>query len=73
MSVAAFLTQLSSELDQHEKGWRETHVLVLDNCSSHKTQLVRDVLQRAGFPTLFTAPASYLACPVEEIFSLMKK
>ena len=48
-------------------------MLVLDNCTSHKTQLVRDVLQRAGFPTLFTAPASYLACPVEEIFSLMKK
>jgi hypothetical protein len=28
---------------------------------------------KGGFSTLYTAPASYLVCPVEEVFSLIKK
>lgn len=72
-SVSSFLILLSRELDKDDESWRSSHVLVLDNCACHKTQLVRDVLKKAGFPTLFTAPASYLAYPVEQIFSLIKK
>lgn len=72
-SVASFLILLSRELDKDDESWRSNYVLVLDNCACHKTQLVRDVLKKAGFPTLFTAPASYLACSVEQIFSLIKK
>lgn len=64
---------LCRELDQDDKLWRSTHILVLDNCSSHKTKLVREVLKKSGFTTLFTAPASYIACPVEQVFSLIKK
>ena len=72
-SVASFLIDLSCEMDELDSNWRETHVLLLDNCSSHKTNLVREVLKKGRIPTLFTAPASYVACPVEEMFSLVKK
>ncbi len=72
-SVASFFIDLSQELDRKDSGWRSSHILLLDNCTSHKTKLVRDVLKKTGFPTLYTAPASYIACPVEELFSLVKK
>ena len=73
VSVASFLIDLTAELDRDETNWRASHVLLLDNCSSHKTQLVREALKAARFPTLYTAPASYLVCPIEEVFSLVKK
>jgi hypothetical protein len=34
---------------------------------------VRNVLRAAGFSVIFSAPASYLALPVERVFSLIKK
>ena len=46
----------------------------MDNCAAHKTSLVRQVLATAGFQVIFSAPASYLALPVERVvFSLIKK
>jgi hypothetical protein len=35
--------------------------------------MVRKVLAAIGFSVIFSAPASYLALPVERIFSLIKK
>ncbi len=72
-SVSSFFIALARELDCSTPGWRSTHVLVLDNCTSHKTPLVRAVLLAEGFTVLFGAPASYLAMPVERVFALMKK
>jgi transposase len=48
-------------------------VLLLDECSSHKTATTRDVLRRLGYTTIFSAPASYLSAPVEMIFGAMKR
>jgi transposase len=60
------------ELDRDHPDWRETHILMLDNCSSHKTQLMRKIMSSTGFRVLFTAPASYLVPPVEGIFAIIK-
>ncbi len=47
-------------------------MLLLDNFSSHKTQLVRDCISSLKIPTLFSAPASFLAIPVEGVFCNIK-
>jgi hypothetical protein len=59
-------------MDKHQPGWREDYILLLDNCSTHKTPTVRRVLSSIGVPTLFTAPASYACCPVELVFGAIK-
>ena len=73
MSVGSFFVDLISALDASSPDWRATHVLVLDNCASHKTSLVLSVLKAGGFTVIFSAPASYSALPVEGIFGLIKK
>ncbi len=37
MSVAHFSIDLSNEMDLIYDKWRKLHVLLLDNCASHKT------------------------------------
>lgn len=43
VSVAAFIIAMEQELSRIRPSWRETHVVLLDNCASHKTQLMREV------------------------------
>jgi hypothetical protein len=71
-SVAAFFIQLADELTKQRPAWRKDHVLVLDNCSSHKTPMVQEVLLKLGYSILYTAPASYLAMPIELLFAHIK-
>ena len=73
VSVSSFFISLSNELDNDYPMWRENHLLLMGNCPSHKTELVRDVLASEGFRVMFSAPASYLSLPVESIFGLIKK
>ncbi len=73
VSVASYFIALSNELDNVVPNWRESHILLLDNCTSHKTQMMRKVYANGGFKVIFSAPASYLAIPVERIFGLIKK
>lgn len=47
-------------------------MLLLDNCSTHKTATVTALIERLKIPTMFTAPASYLAAPVENFFGALK-
>jgi hypothetical protein len=44
MIVASFMRELSFELDKDYENWRSNHILVLDNCSSHKTLKMREIL-----------------------------
>ena len=71
-SVALFLRRLAEQLDFHLPHWRDDHVLLLDNCPSHKTAMVREVLQKLQVPTIYSAPASFLAIPVEGLFGAIK-
>jgi hypothetical protein len=58
-------------LDCDFPDWRDTHFLLLDNCPNHKTKIMRKVLARVDFKVMFSAPASYLAHPVERIFAFI--
>jgi hypothetical protein len=60
-------------LDSVEHGWRETHVLVLDNMSGHGSEQTRYAIEALRVPTLFTAPASYNVLGVEAIFGVLKR
>ena len=71
-SMAEFLVLLSEQLDYHIADWRDTHVLLLDNCPSHKTAAVKEVLHKLQVPTIYSAPASFLAIPVEGLFGAIK-
>lgn len=71
-SVSAFLLQLSRMLDEAKPQWRSSHILLLDNCPSHKTSNVTKLLNTLKVPTLFSAPASFLVAPVERFFGALK-
>jgi len=71
-SVQAFLIKLAQHLDHHKPDWRSNHVLLLDNCPSHKTKATLEVLDRLQIPTVFSAPASYIVIPVEQLFASIK-
>ncbi len=45
----------------------------MDNCPSHKTQDTLYLLSVLKIPTIFTAPASYLAVPIEGLFAAIKQ
>ena len=71
-SVSAFFVALADHLDHHFSDWRDTHMLLLDNCPSHKTSLTMNTLERLNMPVLFSAPASFKAIPVEGMFGAIK-
>jgi hypothetical protein len=49
VSVSAFFVLLARDLVKLHPDWRKTHVLLLENCSSHKTELARDTNAKLGF------------------------
>jgi hypothetical protein len=69
-SVAAFFVELSKALDHSKPNWRSNHLLLLDNCSTHKTDTVTRLISRLSIPTMYSAPASYLVAPIERLFVL---
>ena len=72
VSVQAFIVGLEEFLTRHNSKWRDSHVLLLDNCASHKTPATLRLLQSLGFPVIFSAPASFLAVPIEGLFAALK-
>jgi transposase len=67
-----FLLSLFTALDISKPQWRKTCVFLLDNASVHKTSFLRKLLRDEGIEVVFTAPASFLVVPVEEVFKHMK-
>lgn len=67
------ITELVSILDIEDDCWRENSVLLLDNCRPHKSKNVQKLLRDLRVPTLFASPYSANQCPVEMIFSQLKK
>ncbi len=70
--MQSFLIDLEKILSRSIPDWRATHFLLLDNFSSHKTTKTKRLLQRLRVPTVFTAPASFQAVPVEGLFAFIK-
>ena len=54
-------------------GQSTNSILVLDNCTVHRINEVREVLQHAGIITLFLPPYSPDLNPIEELFSYVKQ
>ena len=40
VTVASFFISLSQQLDEEDENWRRKHILLMDNCTSHKTAMV---------------------------------
>ncbi len=72
-SVANYFIDLESELTKINQDWRDSHILLMDNCSSHQTPTVRNILKSLGFTVVFSAPASYDVMPVERFFFSIKR
>jgi len=51
----------------------EEVVVMLDNASIHRTQLVRSVMAKWGMKVLFTCPTSPQGSPVERLFREVKR
>ena len=69
---AVFLRRLVTHLDQTKPDWRKTHILLLDNSPIHTSDHVVRLLSYLKVPTMFTAPASNRALPVEHVFGILK-
>ena len=71
-SVQLFFYSLTSYLDKTRPNWRDTHVVLLDNMTSHKTHGTRRLFESLKIPYLFSAPASFLTLPIESVFKYIK-
>lgn len=47
--------------------------MLLDNCASHKTDMVRRVFASLEVPVVFSAPASFKVVPVELFYAAIKR
>ena len=72
VTFCSWLFDLTAYLDRARPGFRDTHSLVMDNMSGHKTPLAIRVINHLRLPVTFTAPASMTAMPVERIFGILK-
>ena len=64
--------EIVDHLDKLKLDWRFSHVLMMDNMSSHKTQQTISILQYLQVPICYTAPASFKALPIEGVFAALK-
>jgi hypothetical protein len=44
----------------------------MDNYSSHKIPLTIKIIKELAMPVIFSAPASFLAIPIEGVFGALK-
>ena len=67
-----FLMRLCLELNSADEHWRDNTIILLDNAPYHRSDYVRERLERYGIPTLFLGPYHYRGAPVEMLFSHVK-
>lgn len=71
--MALFFMLLNKHFDKDVEKSRKSSVFVRGNFKSHQIYIAQEILKKAGFQTLFTSPAFYLVCLVEEVFVLITK
>ena len=57
--MVLFFSELIRTLDKMRKGWRNDHVILLDNAPYHVSKSTMAVLEGLNIPVLFTGPHSY--------------
>lgn len=72
ISVSCFLLGLEAAASARDPAWRDSHIILMDNCASHKTYLVRKLLKILRLQVIYSAPASFLAILVELAFGALK-
>jgi hypothetical protein len=60
------------QLDQAFPNWRSQYIFLIDNCAAHTSRATILVMEHLCIPVFFSAPASYLAIPVEGVFGALK-
>ena len=59
-------------MDKIDKGWRETHLLQLDNASIHTGRASKQIMADLEVPVIYTAPGSFMCSPIERVFGFIK-
>ncbi len=72
VSVANFLVEVATAMDDVDERWKENYIFLMDNCPSHKTPMVRQIIRKLQIPVLFSAPASFKTAIIELIFGALK-
>ena len=67
-TMASVINSLVKVLDVQIPNWRNTHVIVHDNCPSFVTAECKSLLNYLNVPYMLTAPASFQALVVEGCF-----
>ena len=72
ITFSSWLFDLAKKLDNDRPGWRKSHIVLMDNAKSHKSETSKRVINHLRMPTVFTAPGSMTCLPVEKVFGIIK-
>ena len=72
-TMQLFLTQLINKLDDKDKYWRKSHILMCDGASYHTSEHMLQFYKDQRLPILITGPYSYSGSPVELFFAAFKR
>ena len=70
--MGIFFQQLCKLLDEQRKGWRKTHIILIDNAPYHTSKETLNMFEKLKVPLMFTAPYSFDVAPCELFFALFK-
>ena len=70
--MGIFFNALVRKLEDEDKYWYLSTVLMMDNAPYHVGAATLKVLAELRVPVLFTGPHSYSASPVEYFFAAFK-
>jgi transposase len=67
------LSELSALLDVDRPDWRSNTIILMDNASYNRNDVIEKHIKRLGLRVIFSAPYSYDASPIEYLFGYFKQ
>ena len=67
-----FFRRLVKKLDDENRYWRQTLVILLDGAPYHTSKVTLKILEELKVPVMFFGPHSYDAAPCELFFAWFK-
>jgi DDE superfamily endonuclease len=71
-SFLLFVMKLCYHLNEGNINWRKDTIIMLDNASYHRSNFVRQKLERFKIPIIYMGPYQFKMAPVELFFSYIK-
>ena len=68
-----YLTYLAKILDEEDKNWRKTSVVLLDGAKYHLNQQTQKHCAFLGIKLIYSGPQAYDTAPAELVFSMIKQ